>query len=86
MLELFAEIFGKWNNRRRAWIAQRTTRNELDRLSNHDLQDIGLSRGDITWISKTAYSEEMNRLTNASLAYPLHPRVESNPNLKGWTF
>tara|TARA_B100000767_G_C19249596_1_gene322643 strand:- start:79 stop:342 length:264 start_codon:yes stop_codon:yes gene_type:complete len=86
MFELFVEIFGKWNNRRKAIIARRTTRNELSRLSNHDLKDIGLSRCDISWVAQSAYLEEMNRLsTVALLQSPSAPRVLENDNLRGWS-
>lgn len=35
-----AAALGDWNNRR-------ITRNELSRLSDHELKDIGVNRGDI---------------------------------------
>ena len=86
MLELFVEIFGKWNNRRKAIIARRTTRNELSRLSNHDLNDIGLSRCDITWVAQSAYVEEMQRLSTVGLLQsPSAPMPLENYNLRGWS-
>ncbi len=38
----------EWNN-------NRVTRNALSKLSNHELADIGLSRGDVDVISGPAY-------------------------------
>lgn len=35
----------QWNN-------ARTTRSELSRLSDHELEDIGLNRGDIEWVAR----------------------------------
>lgn len=40
---------------------QATTKRELSRLSNHDLHDIGICRGDITSIANgTFYSDRVN--------------------------
>jgi len=43
---------------------------ELSKLSNRELNDIGISRGDIYWIAHETYIKNDN--------------IESNRNLKGW--
>ena len=51
----------------------RHTINELSRLTNHELNDIGLSRGDIRFIAHQSYPKAaMGEL------------VEVNRNLRGW--
>jgi uncharacterized protein YjiS (DUF1127 family) len=51
----------------------RHTINELSRLTNHELNDIGLSRGDIRFIAHQSYPKAaMGKL------------VEVNRNLRGW--
>ena len=51
----------------------RQTINELSRLTNHELNDIGLSRGDIRFIAHQSYPKAaMGEL------------VEVNRNLRGW--
>ena len=47
--------------------------NELSRLTNHELNDIGLSRGDIRFIAHQSYPKS---------AYG--ELVEINRNLRGW--
>ena len=43
---------------------------ELSALSNRELNDIGIARGDIYWIAHETHTKNDN--------------VESNRNLKGW--
>ena len=38
----------------RNWNRVRNTRNELDSLSNRELADLGISRGDIPFIARRA--------------------------------
>lgn len=40
--------------------AVRTTINELGKLSDRELNDIGLSRGDIYWVAHAAYDKNEN--------------------------
>lgn len=47
----------------------RDTYNELSKLSDRELKDIGLCRGDIHSIAMESYYDNL---------------VERNPNLKGW--
>ena len=44
------EIFGNIRN----WNRIRQTRNELNSLSNRELDDLGITRGDIPFIAKRA--------------------------------
>lgn len=47
----------------------RQTFNELSKLSDRELLDIGISRGDIHWIAMDAFNKN---------------QVEENPNLRDW--
>ncbi|MCB1396918.1 MAG: DUF1127 domain-containing protein [Rhodobacter sp.] len=49
----FGFSFGDFFARLIAWNDQRTTRNELSKLSDRELDDIGLCRGDIERIVST---------------------------------
>lgn len=49
----------------------RDTINQLSALSNHELNDIGIARGDIRYIANTSYPKGKTV-------------VEVNRNLKGW--
>ncbi len=51
----------------------RQTINELSRLTNHELNDIGIARGDIWFIARQSYPKS---------AYG--ELVEINRNLRGW--
>ena len=51
----------------------RHTINELSRLTNHELNDIGLARGDIKFIAQQSYPKAA-----------LGELVEVNRNLRGW--
>ena len=83
MFEQLVGIYSNWQTRHRACSARRATRNELSKLSDHDLKDIGISRGDINYISEKHYKKEMKNITHKKI---LHPLSEENENLKGWTF
>ena len=41
-------------NNIRTWNRTRLTRNELNSLSTHELNDLGINRGDIPFIAKRA--------------------------------
>tara|TARA_B100000609_G_C16973928_1_gene310344 strand:- start:109 stop:369 length:261 start_codon:yes stop_codon:yes gene_type:complete len=49
----------------------RDTRNELSRLTDHELKDIGVSRSDIESIARGTFNEKIGK-------------QETNDNLKGW--
>lgn len=51
--------------------AVRTTIKELSKLSDRELNDIGLSRGDIYWVAHSTHSD-------------IDPTDTTNKNLKGW--
>lgn len=40
-------LFGKWVHAFSTWRDRQATRKELAKLSDHELDDIGLTRGDI---------------------------------------
>ena len=50
----------------------RKTKNELSRLTDHDLKDLGIYRSDIESIARGSFRDE--RIS----------KVETNSNLKGW--
>lgn len=47
----------------------RSTYNELSKLTDRELLDIGITRGDIHWIAMDAFNKN---------------QVEENPNLRDW--
>ncbi|MEZ5716781.1 MAG: DUF1127 domain-containing protein [Paracoccaceae bacterium] len=47
----FGQIFASLHARLTAWNDARMTRNALGRLSDRELEDIGLCRGDIDYIA-----------------------------------
>ena len=51
----------------------RQTIAELSKLTNHELNDIGLSRGDIRFIANQSYPKALRG-----------EAVEANRNLRGW--
>lgn len=57
----------------------RETIKELSRLSTHELNDIGLSRGDIYHIAHSSYNKP-SKVIAADLAVDIEP----NANLKGF--
>jgi len=56
----------------------RDTKNELSRLTNHELNDIGLTRGDIHHIAMSSYTKP-EKVSAKDLA-----KIETNANLKGF--
>jgi uncharacterized protein YjiS (DUF1127 family) len=49
-----------------------STIRELSKLSDKELNDIGISRGDIWWVANEAYYDNRDGL------------MDENKNLKGW--
>lgn len=49
----------------------RQTINELSKLNDKELNDIGLCRGDIWWVANEVYFKSRDE-------------VKTNPNMKGW--
>lgn len=79
MLGVLINLYGSWQTRHEAKSARKSTINELSRLSDYDLNDIGISRGDIRHIAQMHYKDiiEENEAKKRLYTYP-------NVNLKGW--
>lgn len=79
MLGVLINLYDSWQTRHEANLARKNTIKELSRLSDHDLSDIGISRGDIRHIAQTHYKDimEENRDKKELVGYV-------NTNLKGW--
>lgn len=79
MLGVLINLYGSWQTRHEAKSARKSTINELSRLSDYDLNDIGISRGDIRHIAQKHYKDiiEENKAKERVYTY-------SNGNLKGW--
>ena len=54
MLGVLINLYGSWQTRHEANSTRKNTIKELSRLSDHDLSDIGISRGDIRYIAQSA--------------------------------
>lgn len=68
-------------NRNREYRAMvRETIHELSKLSNHELNDIGLTRGDIYHVANSSYTKPQ-QLTLSDVS---NITRETNPNLKGF--
>ena len=70
-----------FNKNREYRAAVRTTIKELSKLTNHELNDIGIARGDIYHIAHSSYKKpeqvtlsDISEITN----------IETNNNLKGF--
>lgn len=79
MLGVLINLYGSWQTHHEAKSARKSTINELSRLSDYDLNDIGISRGDIRHIAQKHYKDimEENRDKKELVGY-------ANTNLKGW--
>jgi len=79
MLGVLINLYGSWQTRHEANSSRKNTIKELSRLSDHDLSDIGISRGDIRHIAQAHYKDimEENRDKKELVGY-------ANTNLKGW--
>ena len=71
-LDGIANLLRQWKTNRAQKAMYRKTRNELSRLTDHDLRDLGISRSDIESIARGTFHDD--RIT----------KVETNSNLKGW--
>lgn len=79
MLGVLINLYGSWQTRHEAKSARKSTINELSRLSDYDLNDIGISRGDIRHIAQTHYKDIIEESEAKKRLY-----TYSNINLKGW--
>ena len=64
-----ANWFKNLNKNLQARRLERQTYLELSKLSNRELQDLGIGRSDIRSIAKGTFDDD---------------RAEANPNLRGW--
>ena len=70
-----------FNKNREYRAAVRTTINELSKLTNHELNDIGISRGDIYHIAHSSYKKP-DQVTLSDISEITN--LETNANLKGF--
>ena len=63
--------------------AARATINELSALTNAELNDIGISRGEIRHLAKKYYEDTVRENLKSLPSEPAWPGLEVNPNLKG---
>ena len=75
MTNLLKNFLQKLRNRQ----TYRNTYNELSSLTDYELNDIGLSRGEIKYVAQSHYRDivEENKAKERVYTY-------SNGNLKGW--
>ena len=74
MFGLFVDVFGGWHTRHVANKASKVTFNELSKLSDYELSDIGLVRGDIRDVAK-AYYDEVVQERKVSSPAPVNPNL-----------
>jgi len=75
MIKILKAAFINWKNEREYRLAVKETIRELSRLTNHELWDIGLARGDIWSVAHDSHTR------------PKKVEVEDiqiNANIKGW--
>jgi uncharacterized protein YjiS (DUF1127 family) len=79
MLGVLINLYGSWQSRHEASVARKQTIRELSRLTDYELNDIGLSRGEIKYVAQSHYRDivEENKAKERVYTY-------SNGNLKGW--
>ena len=71
-LDGIADLIRQYKTNRAQKAMYRKTKNELSRLTDHDLKDLGIYRSDIESIARGTFRDE--RIS----------KVETNSNLKGW--
>ena len=74
MFGLFVDVFGGWQTRHVANKASKVTFNELSKLSDYELSDIGLARGDIRDVAK-AYYDAVVQERKVSSSAPVNPNL-----------
>jgi len=81
MLKSIITSLINFNKNREYRAAVRTTIKELSKLTNHELNDIGIARGDIYHIAHSSYKKpEQITLSDISEI----TSIETNVNLKGF--
>ena len=63
--------------------AARATVNELSALKDYELNDIGISRGEIRNLARQHYDDVVNENLKSLPSQPAWQGLEVNPNLKG---
>ena len=81
MLKSIITSLINFNKNREYRAAVRTTIHELSKLSNHELNDIGIARGDIYHIAHSSYKKPQ-QLTLSDISEITS--IETNVNLKGF--
>lgn len=70
-----------FNKNREYRAAVRTTIKQLDQLTDHELNDIGIARGDIWHIAHSSYKKP-DQVTLSDISEMTN--IETNDNLKGF--
>jgi len=75
MINILKAALINWRNERQHRLAVKETINELRKLSDHELWDIGLSRGDIWAVANDSHKKP---------AKVEAEDVQVNANIRGW--
>ena len=81
MLNSIITTLINFNKNREYRAAVRTTIKELSQLTNHELNDIGIARGDIYHIAHSSYKKP-DQVTLSDISEITN--LETNANLKGF--
>ena len=81
MLNSIITLLINFNKNREYRAAVRTTIKELSQLTNHELNDIGIARGDIYHIAHSSYKKP-DQVTLSDISEITN--LETNANLKGF--
>lgn len=81
MLNSIITTLINFNKNREYRAAVRTTIKQLDQLTDHELNDIGIARGDIWHIAHTSYKKP-DQVTLSDISEMTN--IETNDNLKGF--
>ena len=84
MFNLFVELYGNWQLRNKAKSIRNQTINELSKLSEKDLNDIGLGRGHIRSVAQQQYENTLAIIAEDKKIDKIKTLASSNVNLKGW--
>ena len=81
MLNSIITTLINFNKNREYRAAVRATMKQLDQLTDHELNDIGIARGDIWHIAHTSYKKP-EQVTLSDISEMTN--IETNDNLKGF--
>ena len=80
MFETFVRLYSNWQNRYEAARSKKITIDELSKLNDKDLEDIGINRGDIRFIADKHYKDIREEYFR-----DIKARADMiNSNLRGW--